>query len=102
VAVMRIRYVVASGIVLLCLAVVLFFFLDFRGNLDPGRFEVLRTARNSENIIAIVAKRSDDQAMSGDQYFVFVADHVYSPTELRAALHPSHMIFNADRDGLKD
>jgi hypothetical protein len=99
---MRIRYVVASGIVLLCLAVVLFFFLDFRGNLDPGRFEVLRTARNSENIIAIVAKRSDDQAMSGDQYFVFVADHVYSPTELRAALHPSHMIFNADRDGLKD
>ena len=100
-AVMRRRYVVASGIVLLCLAVVLFFFLDFRGNLDPGRFEVLRAVRNSENIIAIVAKRSDDQAMSGDQYFVLVADHVYSATELRAALHRSHMIFNADRDGLK-
>jgi hypothetical protein len=39
--------------------------------------------------------------MSGDQYFVFVADHVYSPKELRLALHRSHMIFNTDRDGLK-
>jgi hypothetical protein len=101
VAVMGRRYVVASGIVLLCLAVVLFFFLDFRGNLDRGRFEILRTVKNTENIIAIVAKRSDDQAMSGDQYFVFLADHVYSPTELRSALHRSHLIFNADRDGLK-
>jgi hypothetical protein len=66
VAVMGRRYVVASGIVLLTLAVVLFFFLDFRGNLDRGRFEVLPTVKNSENSIAIVAKRSDGQAMSGD------------------------------------
>jgi hypothetical protein len=48
-----------------------------------------------------VAKPSDDQAMSGDQYFVFAADRLYSPGELRAALHRSHMIFNADRDGLR-
>ena len=94
------QYVVASGIALLCFAVGLFFFLDFRGNLDRGNFEVLRTVRNSENRIAIVAKRSDHEAMSGDQYFVFVADHVYSPKELRLALHRSPMIFDADRDGL--
>jgi hypothetical protein len=94
------RYVVASGIALVCVAVGLFFFLDFRGNLDRGNFEVLRTVKNSENSIAIVAKRSDHEAMSGDQYFVFVADHIYSPKELRLALHRSHMIFNADRDGL--
>jgi hypothetical protein len=38
--------------------------------------------------------------MNGDQIFVFVADHIYSPKELRLALHQSHMIFNADRDGI--
>jgi hypothetical protein len=94
------RYVVASGIALLCVAVGLFFFLDFRGNLDRGNFEVLRTVKNSENSIAIVAKRSDHEALSGDWYFVFVADHVYSPKELRLAVHRTHMIFRADRDGL--
>ena len=85
------RYVVALA--LLCFAIGLFFFLDFRGNLDRGNFEVLRTVKNSEDRIAIVAKRSDHEAMSGDQYFVFVADHVYSPKELRLALHRSPMIF---------
>jgi hypothetical protein len=85
VAVMGRRYVVASGIALLCLAVALLFFLDFRGNLDHGNFEVLRTVKNSENKIAIVAKRSDDEALSGDWYFVLVADHVYSHKELRLA-----------------
>ena len=99
-AVMRKRYVVASGIALLCLSVALFFFLDFRGNLDRGNFEVLRTVKNSEDKIAIVAKRSDDEALNGDWYFVFVADHVYSPKELRLAVHRTHMIFRADRDGL--
>jgi hypothetical protein len=84
------RYVVASGIVLLSLAVVLFFFPYFRGNHDRGRFEVLRKVKNSENSIAIVAKRSDDQAMSGDQYFVFVADHVYGT--IRAAMNFRHSI----------
>jgi hypothetical protein len=96
----RRHYIIASGIALFCLAVSLFLLLDFRGNLDPGKFEVLRTAKNSENKVAIVAKRSDHQAMSGDQYFVFVADHIYSPKELRLALHGSHMIFNAADDGL--
>jgi len=94
------HYIIASGIALFCLAVSLFFFLDFRGNLDPGKFEVLRTTKNSENKIAIVAKRSDHQAMNGDEYFVFVADHIYSPKELRLALHRSPMIFDAADDGL--
>jgi hypothetical protein len=99
-AVMGRRYVVASGIAVLCVAVVLFFFLDFRGNLDRGNFEVLRTVKNSDNKIAIVARRTDSEAMSSDLYFVFVGDHVYSPKELRLAVHRTHMIFRADRDGL--
>ena len=92
--------IIALSIAAFCFAIGLLLFLDFRGNLDHGKFEVLRTTRNSENRFAIVAKRSDNDALSGDQYFVFVADHIYSPKELRLALHRSHMLFNADRDGI--
>jgi hypothetical protein len=96
------HYIIAAGIAVFFLAVGLFFFLDFRGNLDRGKFEVLRTVKNSENTIAIVGKRSDHDALNGDNYFVLLADHIYSPKELRAAYYRdrSRMIFRANRDGL--
>jgi hypothetical protein len=94
------HYIIASGIAVFCLAIGLYFFFLFRGNLDTGKFQVLRTTESLENRIAIVAKRSDHNALSGDVVFVFVADHIYSPNELRAAFHRQHMIFAADRDGL--
>jgi hypothetical protein len=95
------RYIIASGIVAFSLLVALFFVLDFRGNLDPGQFEILRTAQNSEKKYAIVAKRSDHEALNGDQYFVLLSDTIYSSNELRVAFHRSPILFSADRDGIE-
>lgn len=62
---------------------------------DPGDCEEF------PNKFAIVAKRSDNEALNGDDYFVFVADHIYSPQELKLAWHRSPIIFRANRDGLE-
>lgn len=68
----------------------------FRGHFDHGQFEVKETSRSSSARFAIVAKRSDHEAMSGDQYFVLLGDHVFSPDELRSAYYGRHLVFASD------
>jgi hypothetical protein len=98
----QVAAIIASGVVAFCLAVGLFLFLAFRGNLDRGTFDVLRTTKNSEGVIAIMGERFDHEAMSGNDYFILLANHTYSPDELRLAYHrdQAHMVFRANRDDL--
>jgi hypothetical protein len=53
----------------------------FHGYFDPGLFEIKQVEWSSSTPrrVAVVAKRSDHQAMSSDIYFVIIADHVFSP-----------------------
>lgn len=70
----------------------------FRGHFDHGRFEVKETSRSSSGRVAMVAERSDHEAMSSYVYFVFIGDHVFSPAELRTAYHSDHLVFAAASD----
>lgn len=72
----------------------------WRGYFDRGRFELLSAEWSDSHRLAMVAKRSDDSPLDGDQIFVLVSDHIFSPTELRHALHGPTVIFSADRDCL--
>jgi hypothetical protein len=77
------------------------FTLDFRGYFDQGTFELLQYQTSPNGKIAMLAKRSDHEALSGDIYFfVVIADHVYSPKELRFAEHSSRLVFAAALNGL--
>jgi hypothetical protein len=72
----------------------------FRGYFDHGQFEVQEANWSSSTLarVAVVAKRSDHQAMDSDVYFVVIADHVLSPTELRMAYHSDQVDFAAAND----
>ena len=72
----------------------------FSGHFDRGQFEVKETSRSSSTRVAMVAERSDHEAMSSYVYFVLIGDHVFSPTELRSAYHSDHVIFAAASDCL--
>ena len=48
----------------------------------------------------MIAKRSDHEALNGDQIFVLLGSHAFSPVELRHALHSSAVVFSSDRDCL--
>ena len=75
-------------------------FLLLHGYFDRARFEVLRTTRYPSNQIALIAKRSDKQAMNNDQVFVVIADHVSTPDELRHAYYYDGVVFRAGSDCL--
>lgn len=69
----------------------------FHGYFDHGLFEIKQVewSASAPRRVAVVAERSDHQAMSSDVYFVLVGDHVFSATELRHAYHSDDVIFAA-------
>jgi len=71
-------------------------FLLFTGHFDRGKFEVVRTSWATPKLVAMVARRSDDDALDGDQYFVLVGDHSFSARELRYAYYHRGVIFRSD------
>lgn len=72
----------------------------FHGYFDQGDFRVLSVQSSSSGQLAMVAKRSDHEALNGDEIFVLSGDHVFSPVELKHALHGPSVIFSTDRDCL--
>jgi hypothetical protein len=92
----------AGGMCALGVALLLAVFALFRGYFDQGRFEVKEATWTPSGParVALVAERSDHQALSSDVYFVLIGDHVFSPTELRIAYYSQHALFAAASDCL--
>lgn len=85
------------GVVLV--AAVLTFAL-FHGYFDHGLFEIKETNWSSSARVAMVAERSDHEALGGLDYFVLIGDRVLSPTELRSAYYSDDVVFAAADDCL--
>jgi hypothetical protein len=74
----------------------------FHGYFDHGRFELKQVewSPSAPRRVAVLAERSDHEAMSSDTYFVLIGDHVFSPTELRRAFHSDDVVFGTSSDCL--
>ena len=96
----KIRAVPLILCILLMLVTVAVYAL-FQGYFDRGQFEIEQAEWSPSRQVGIVAKRSDHQALNGDQYFVLIGDHSFSTRELRHAYHSNAVIFSADSDCLK-
>jgi hypothetical protein len=96
------KKVLAGAICALGLALVIFVLALFRGYFDHGLFEVKEVtwAPLGSARVAIVAERSDHDALNGDDYFVVIGDHVFSPTELRFAYYSDSVVFAAANECL--
>ena len=75
-------------------------YLLFHGYFDPGKYEIKTAEWSTAKQVAVVAERSDNQALGGLEYFVLIGDHLFTETELRHALHSDKPVFSADRDCL--
>src|SRR5271154_2249213 len=93
------RIVTVMGCVLGAAMVALVFGL-FHGYFDHGQFEIENAQWSSSQQAAVIAKRSDHEALSGDQYFVLIAGHLPSPAELKHAYYGDGVIFRAGRNCL--
>jgi hypothetical protein len=72
-----------------------FVYAVFHGYFDRGMFEIKQIQWSPAGQAAMVAERSDEQALSGYTYFVLIGDHVFSPSELRHAYHSNAVVFAA-------
>ena len=93
----KIIMIVSSAI---ALAAILAVYGLFHGDFDPGKYELLSTEWSESRQVAMIAKRSDHQALNGDQIFVLVGDHAFSSAELRHALYGPSIVFSTNRECL--
>ena len=70
----------------------------FHGYFDHGQFEIKRSQWSSTNQLAMVAERSDHEALGGLDYFVLIENHLLTPAELRHAYHSDAVVFSALTD----
>jgi hypothetical protein len=72
----------------------------FHGYFDHGQFEIKRFEWSSTNQVAMLAERSDNEALGGLDDFVLVGNHLFTPTELRHAYYSDAVVFRALSDCL--
>jgi hypothetical protein len=72
-----------------------FGYLLFHGYFDRGTFEIKQVQWPSSGQVAMLAERSDKEALGGLTYFVLIGNHVFSADELRHAYHSSALVFDA-------
>ncbi len=96
------RSIVVAVILTLCAVVVWYVWLvlSFHGASDSDIIEIVQTQFASPHRVAMLVRRSDHAALSGDTYFVFIDDHLYPVPQLRKTLYSLHPVFKVGRDGV--
>ena len=72
----------------------------FHGYFDHGQFEIKQFQWSSAGQVAMLAERSDNQALGGLEDYVLIGDHLFTPAELRRAYYSDAVVFNALSDCL--
>jgi hypothetical protein len=72
----------------------------FHGYFDHGQFEIVRFQWSSTHQVAMVARRSDNEALGGLAYYVLIGDHLFTPAELRHAFYSKAVVLDVGRDCL--
>ncbi len=70
----RKRLLILVPLVGVACAIAIWFALAFMGVLDSGKFEIVQSQPISPDRIAMLSRRSDNTALSGDTYFVVIGD----------------------------
>ena len=86
---------------LVCTLIAILLYNLFHGAYDSGQFQVQQSDWSpSHRQLAMVARRSDHQALSGDQYFVLLGEHPFSAHDLKSAYYNHGVVFRAGSDCL--
>ena len=72
----------------------------FHGYFDQGRFQIEQVQWSAQKKVAVLVKRSDNQALNGDDYFILLGEHVFTLDEARLALHSDQPVFRTNDDCL--
>lgn len=84
-------------LILVLVVLALGWYVLIHGYFDHGLFEIKQVEWSSSTPrrVAVVAERSDHEAMSSNIHFVLIGNHVFSPAELRRSYHSDAVVFAA-------
>lgn len=88
----KVLLALASAAGMLCILGV---YALFSGYFDHGRFDIKQVHRSSSGKFAILAERSDNQALGGLTFFVVTGDDFPSLKKLREQYHSEAVVFAA-------
>jgi hypothetical protein len=94
----RMRRTTKVSVLVICVvltALVLVIYVWFLGYFDPGKFEIKQVQWSSSKQVAVMAERSDQEALGGLTYFVLIGNHLFTSTDLRRSYHSNATIFAA-------
>jgi len=92
--------IVAASLVLAGMLWYLLVVRPFHGVARADRVRVLEAKTASNGKVAMLVERSDDSALSGNDVFVFLPDHLYTIPELRKNLYALDPVFHVGDDRL--
>lgn len=72
----------------------------FHGYFDHGQFVIKRVQWSSSRQVAMLAERSDNEALGGLEYYVLIGNHLFTPAELRHAYYSNAVILHSPCDCL--
>jgi hypothetical protein len=88
------------GVGIVAILVMAYLYALLHGYFDRGHFEIRQSQWLSTNQVAMVAERSDHEALGGLEYYVLIGNHLFAPAELRHAYYSSAVVLNASTDCL--
>jgi hypothetical protein len=88
------------GMGIVAMLVIACLYALFQGYFDHGQFEIKQSQRSPANQVAMIAERSDHEALGGLEYYVLIGDHLFNSAELRHAYYSKTVIFDASSDCL--
>jgi hypothetical protein len=84
-----------SILILISVVLAVGWYALFHGYFDHGQFEIKQSQWSSTGQVAMLAERSDHEALGGLEYYVLIGNHLFTPAELRHALHSNAVVFDA-------
>jgi len=72
----------------------------FHGYFDHGHFQIEQVQWSAQKKVAVIFRRSDNEALNGDNYYILLGDHVFTLEEARLALYSDQVLFRTSDDCL--
>jgi hypothetical protein len=92
--------ILLAGVVAVAILAMASLYALFHGYFDHGEFEIKQFQWSSANQVAMLAERSDNEALGGLEYYVLVGDHLFTPAELRHAYYSDAVVFSTSSNDL--
>lgn len=72
----------------------------FHGYFDHSQYQIEQIQWSPQKKVAVIVRRSDNQALNGDEYFLLLGDHAFTIEEAKRAFYRKKSVFGTNQNCL--